>query len=953
MTTASQSLIWSRRSVISIALLAGVFAASVTARTSVVGGSQTILVDDDGPANFASIQAAIDSATNGDTIEVRPGVYSSIDFRGKSLSVVSTDGALSTTIDGQGTPGASAVRRMDAGGDALLQGFTIRGGTGTLIDVYSGGSWPFGGGVLVSRSELDVRHCIIEENDGGYSGGGVGCHFGTVRISDTLIRDNVAALGGAINGWAADVRCERTLILDNASWELGAGAIDMWSKTVGLVDRLELIDVVIDGNRALAAGAMWDGIYNGGEMLVDTVSTDAILNAGWIAFGQDRGPSSLVVQGDFSMVHGSKWFGAGQGRVKLNIHPTAAGPMGDVVHILGTLGVAHPYDQSGSIGILDVTVLEGVSLSPSDEPLMLAQFGELASGFTMYTVRGMPSGTIMDFSVKPAGASGAQGLFARTRQISAASSGVVESRSVPGGATTMAIVDLEKDGYPDVCVGSPSSLKGWAGQVVLIGNAGVDADGRWIGLGGNSLTIGVPGVPRAIAGGNFGGDPYADIVVAVDSADAVVLASDWLPGGIPQFARIPIDFIDGGLSSVAEGALIGLQPSASGCGRIAFQDDVDGRAAVALLPPISTDLACVCEGRFGAGARVRSAVANAGGTGLPAGSEGIIVYAFSEAWLPDGPGVWVKWDEWNGGQDATGVCDIWPCCGAVADAVGQQLSLVDCDELELPAVQVVGQLEPVCTAGGFDAFGNGAMLAAGCADHGTLSARLSKPNDDSRSETMIEYLHPQSDVLIADLNGDGRGDVVAALPGVNAVAISIQLPSSELLFAPWLPLPTGGSPEKVGIGDFDGDGDLDLAVLVTLTDGSGRIEFYRSQPAPRDSDLTFDLASTLELGAGSPKNLLVTDLTGDGAAELLLLAAPSGTSSLTAEETELLVIGMGSGSSCSSDLNGDGVVDGGDLAVILGGWGIVGPSSADLNGDLLVDGNDLALMLGSWGACGQ
>jgi hypothetical protein len=47
------------------------------------------------------------------------------------------------------------------------------------------------------------------------------------------------------------------------------------------------------------------------------------------------------------------------------------------------------------------------------------------------------------------------------------------------------------------------------------------------------------------------------------------------------------------------------------------------------------------------------------------------------------------------------------------------------------------------------------------------------------------------------------------------------------------------------------------------------------------------------------------------------------------------------------------VVDGGDLAVILGGWGIVGPSSADLNGDLLVDGNDLALMLGSWGACGQ
>ncbi len=46
------------------------------------------------------------------------------------------------------------------------------------------------------------------------------------------------------------------------------------------------------------------------------------------------------------------------------------------------------------------------------------------------------------------------------------------------------------------------------------------------------------------------------------------------------------------------------------------------------------------------------------------------------------------------------------------------------------------------------------------------------------------------------------------------------------------------------------------------------------------------------------------------------------------------------------DLDGNGVVDGADLAVLLGSWG--GPG-ADLNGDGATDGADLALLLGAWG----
>lgn len=53
-------------------------------------------------------------------------------------------------------------------------------------------------------------------------------------------------------------------------------------------------------------------------------------------------------------------------------------------------------------------------------------------------------------------------------------------------------------------------------------------------------------------------------------------------------------------------------------------------------------------------------------------------------------------------------------------------------------------------------------------------------------------------------------------------------------------------------------------------------------------------------------------------------------------------------SGCIADINGDGTVDGSDLAALLAGWAT---SSPDLNGDGVVDGSDLAILLGAWGPC--
>ena len=53
---------------------------------------------------------------------------------------------------------------------------------------------------------------------------------------------------------------------------------------------------------------------------------------------------------------------------------------------------------------------------------------------------------------------------------------------------------------------------------------------------------------------------------------------------------------------------------------------------------------------------------------------------------------------------------------------------------------------------------------------------------------------------------------------------------------------------------------------------------------------------------------------------------------------------------CQADINGDRVVDGGDLSVLLGYWGLV-YNPADLNSDGEINGADLSILLSLWGDC--
>lgn len=57
--------------------------------------------------------------------------------------------------------------------------------------------------------------------------------------------------------------------------------------------------------------------------------------------------------------------------------------------------------------------------------------------------------------------------------------------------------------------------------------------------------------------------------------------------------------------------------------------------------------------------------------------------------------------------------------------------------------------------------------------------------------------------------------------------------------------------------------------------------------------------------------------------------------------------------SCPHDLSGDGIVNGGDLALCLASWGPATGSGyyADFNGDSVVDGYDITALLANWGPC--
>ena len=122
--------------------------------------AEVITVDDDGKADFASIQAAVDYASDGDEILVAPGVYTSdhpahvVNMLGKAITLRASAGPEVTIIDGEGLR-RGIVCINDETADTIIQGFTIQNGFGVAYDADESGSidwWEESGREMLSRA---------------------------------------------------------------------------------------------------------------------------------------------------------------------------------------------------------------------------------------------------------------------------------------------------------------------------------------------------------------------------------------------------------------------------------------------------------------------------------------------------------------------------------------------------------------------------------------------------------------------------------------------------------------------------------------------------------------------------------------------------------------------------------------------------------------------------------
>jgi len=135
----------------------------------------TITVDDDGPADFNSIQAAIDVSQHFDTIVVHPGVYiEKIYYNAKAITITSMDPNNpdiidDTVIDGNG---AGSVVSFIKGETpfSILRGLAIRNGS-VGIDCEGVFTKPL------------IENCVITNNSIGLKGG-------SAKVSNCEISEN-------------------------------------------------------------------------------------------------------------------------------------------------------------------------------------------------------------------------------------------------------------------------------------------------------------------------------------------------------------------------------------------------------------------------------------------------------------------------------------------------------------------------------------------------------------------------------------------------------------------------------------------------------------------------------------------------------------------------------------------------------------------------------------------
>ncbi|MBN2377792.1 MAG: right-handed parallel beta-helix repeat-containing protein [Sedimentisphaerales bacterium] len=217
--------------------------------------ADTLTVNHDGSGDYTAIGDALADAEFGDTIDIAFGVYSEniilpdgVKLIGQVIGSEPND----TIIDG--TLMGTVIAVSGAGPTTLIQGLTIRNGSGTLVEEEPNPPTIIGGAILLNGSSPQISNCIIEGSSADMGGGLAGMNNSDPSIDGCSFRNNTANLyGGAIALYDSGPLIENCTIYSNTSSNDGGGVYAMTGSSP--IFR----NCIIEGNHAEDDGG---GVYS-------------------------------------------------------------------------------------------------------------------------------------------------------------------------------------------------------------------------------------------------------------------------------------------------------------------------------------------------------------------------------------------------------------------------------------------------------------------------------------------------------------------------------------------------------------------------------------------------------------------------------------------------------------------------------------------------------------------